>query len=152
MNSIPFYLITFFLFSVDLATTHLFEYPILNSLLCFFIFLCLNGKFTRNFIPIIAFIAGIDLITYGSSIPSLFFYSIAGILLFKGQQLFNTSLRTIFFGAVALLILAKTVIIDYCYYGLNKPRPYTAYEIFVNILVMFLLLKYMLKGKQGNRL
>ncbi len=152
MRITNFYVLTFLFFLVDFASHYILEYQLLNTLFCFLIFLVLTDQSNKKIILPIFLLSSIDLITYGSGIPSLCYFTGISMLLYYAQHHLNTSLKTVFYGALTLCLLAKALLLDHLYYGIGTINLYTGYEIFVTIIVMFLLLKYTPKGKQGNRL
>jgi hypothetical protein len=158
------YVFIFFCFFVDLTFACLFKERLVESLLCFMI--AINIYFEESYITLglrpkeSSWVLKTALILVLLSFESLIFYGRFGLdigllivlaLLVRKVSTMFPNPYLISGSLVLLYLLFKKIFIETILLGLNFSFKYTFFYIFVNILIVSFFLKFLVKGKRGNR-
>lgn len=137
-------------FVLDLVLLHFFEKPIVQLLLCTFIINSLYQSFNATLYTFIFLILK-QSIYYGTVVMPILLYAPFAIIFFQLRTLINLSVIAIPYIALIILLILKDGLFDQWALS-NSFSYYTFIQICVNILVLYGILKLMIRGKLGNRL
>jgi len=143
-------ILLFFLFA-DLTIFTIFGHNISALLLCAYIITLLFGN---NILSILlaAFFVSLEFFALYGNVFILISYLVPLSVLAHRAKITIRKESVIPYLLLALLIMIEQLLVVPCLFGVKALGAYTFYKICGNILMLVIFLKFLPKGKQGDRL
>lgn len=150
-NFIIFFLLAILFLLLDISAFTILQKKIVFSLLCLYVVL-LFKKSKMSYLAILSLFMSLEtFLLYGQTIYFLFFLILLSIITVKLYTLLH---KNYFFPHLFIvsIVAIEQIILEPRLFNISTISPYTIEKICVNLLIVAIFLKYLPKGKQGNRL
>lgn len=138
---------------LQLGMTLFFQKSILQPFYCLYIITFFSFGYTwLATCLVIVLLSILDFIYHGHFLWNIIFFSMLQIVFIIGKQYLNNGVSLIYYASFLVMIVAHSAFLSLFAPVRNLTIFYTINEICANLILIFVILKYMGKGRLGNRL